>query len=274
VSRDRYALFGSPIDKSPSPAMHNAAFAALGLDARYELRPAGAGDVPALLAEMQSTWRGANVTIPLKEALAGHVAPRGHAERAHAVNTLWRDGETLAGSLTDVEGVAEPLRARRFAGGPALVLGAGGAARAAVLALEQLGCTITVAARRPSEAERLLRELGAKGEAVALGDAAALARALTRTRVLVQCTPVGRSGEVLPLAWDAVQPGVLAFEMLYWPPRTPFLEAAKQRGCEIIEGWEMLLAQGAAAFTLWTGREAPREVMGEALRADLARRAG
>ncbi len=277
--RARYALVGAPIDRSPSPAMHNAAFASLALDAEYVLRPAGPAEVPAVWRELGlGRWQGLNVTTPLKLAFATHLSLDAEAARAGAVNTVYyRDG--WRGALTDVAGVEEPLSAagvRAQAGRVALVLGAGGAARAAVLALEALGCEVHLAARQVAQASRLLAELAPRraGLALALDDQGALGGLLRAAGVVVQATPVGRAGDHLVLPWARAQPGLVAFDMVYLPRLTPFLTEAAARGAVVIEGWQMLLAQAAHSFRLWTGQEAPRSVMQTALAAALAAASG
>ena len=189
------------------------------------------------------------------------------------------DGDVLRGCLTDVAGVAEPLRERRVGtqsllsatadDGRAVVLGAGGAARAAALALESLGLRVSVAARDPAKAAEVLALLrhDARGDALVLGDLAR-SKALSGAAVVIQATNVGRGGESLPVSFAGVS--AIAFEMLYTPRETPFLAAARAAGCQVIEGWEMLLAQGAASLSLWLGgRVVPRDAMKAALLAAL-----
>jgi shikimate dehydrogenase len=253
--------------------MHNAAFAALGLDDHYELRPAGAADAPKVLDELtRGVFAGFNVTTPLKTVLAPAVELRGPAIRARAVNTLWREGSRLVGTITDVDGVAQPLAALGVSGGEALIVGSGGAARAAALALESLGLVVHLTARRPGEAQAILDTLGLArpGKVVALDDGAGLSALAPSLAVIVQATPLGREGPGPALPWERVTPGVVAFEMLYRPRVTGFLTAARQAGGRTVEGWQMLVAQGARSFELWTGRTAPRDVMSEAVLAKLA----
>jgi shikimate dehydrogenase len=266
---DRYALIGSPIDRSPSPAMHNAAFDALGIDARYELRPTEVGQAESVVDELVTgMWKGVNVTTPLKTVLAPHAQRLSdRAARAGAVNTLWVEAGVLHGDLTDVIGVVEPLRSIGLRGKTGLVLGAGGAARAAALALEQLGLVVHVAARGRDRAEQLLSDLrvALPGSAMALSDSRGLERIVGSLATIVQATPVGRDGDHHDLPWALVPRSVAAFEMVYTPSRTPFVRDAEQAGCQTVLGREMLVAQGAASFELWTGVEAPRAVMQAAL---------
>lgn len=269
----RFALAGSPIAHSRSPVMHQAAFRALGIDATYELRDTEIEGVPGLLYELQrGVWRGINVTTPLKTEVARHCLCDDAAARAGAVNTAWLAGENLCATLTDVDGVREPLVARKVSFGrmvgEAVILGAGGAARAAALALAGMGARVSVAARDVTKAQAVVDILHAheRGDAMPLARLAAPG-ALRDVRVLVQATPLGRAGESLALGWEGA--ALIAFEMLYTPRETPFLASAKAAGCDIVEGWEMLLAQGARAFELWLGVDPPRDVMRDALLATL-----
>lgn len=274
----RLALAGYPIAHSLSPRMQQAGLDALGLDARYELRPTQPSEVPALIAEMRGgMWHGLNITTPLKTDVAPLCEGDDVVQRCGAANTLWmRDGRLL-GALTDVDGVRAPLAARGFGADGAtprttgLILGAGGAARAAAIALEQLGVRVSVAARDASKAEEVVRFVAPeqRGDPLSLA-ACAAPGGLSKIDVLVQATSVGRGGESLALDWSSARPELVAFEMLYVPRETAFLRSAKTAGCRVIEGWEMLLAQGVRSFALWFEREAPYIPMRDALIAGLS----
>ncbi len=265
-----YALVGNPIDHSPSPAMHNAAFATLGMNAEYRLRPAkGEDEVGAVLKELNfGKWAGLNVTTPLKEAVAPHVTLEGHAKRARAVNTLWRYGAEIHGALTDVDGILGPLRAHGAKEGcDALLIGGGGAARAAAIALDELGCRLHVATRNPDKAREFLDDMKVEkpGDSMTLSSQEALNKACSASGIIIQATPVGSDGERHKIDWSSVRPDTVAFEMVYRPQETPFVADARKAGCRVVEGWEMLLAQGAAALKLWTGRQPPLDAMRAAL---------
>lgn len=269
MSPQRFALIGWPIDQSPSPAMHNAGFAALGLDARYELRSTTESELDQVFAELeQGVWQGLNVTTPLKSAVAARVETDELARRAGAVNTVWRDGTRLVGSLTDVLGVQRPLEHAGFSGGgEALLLGAGGAARAAAVALGSMGTRVHVASRRQARASELLRHLSPAhaGLALPIGELDEERELVRRLDVIIQATPVRRASERHRLPWTSVKLGAFVLDMVYHPKRTAFLDDAQQAGARVLEGWEMLLEQGLAAFECFTGREAPREAMRRAL---------
>ncbi len=269
-----YALIGETIEHSLSPAMMNAAFKALGLNAAYKLRPTTIETVAQALAEMRNgKWAGINVTMPLKTVVAKMVVLEGHAERAQSVNTLSRYGGEIHGALTDVDGVVEPLKAAGFDGTQhsALIIGGGGAARAAAVALDSLGACVHVATRNPAKAVEFLEtlKLTNPGRTCALSDQRSLADIMRGSKAIIQATPVGVKGENHAMPWDAVSEKTIAFDMVYKPLMTPFLKEAQGAGCTLIEGWKMLLAQGAASLKIWTGKQPPLEVMEQALLAEL-----
>lgn len=277
---DLYVIFGDPVSHSRSPAMHNAAFAALGLDARYETRAVRATDLPAAISGMRTHGiRGANVTLPHKTAvmaLLDHVEP--DARAIGAVNTIYRDGERLCGENTDARGLARalaeaevPLSASRV-----LVLGAGGAARASVVGLARAGAArVAIAARRQDEAQALARELASTVAPCALShlgmDAPALIDAFAETDLLVQATSatLGDGPHAEPFAralpWTALPAHAVVTDLVYKPRYTRVLVAAESRGLRTVDGLGMLLHQGALAFERWTGLPAPLDVMRAAL---------
>jgi shikimate dehydrogenase len=274
-----YAVLGWPVAHSRSPAMHGAAFAALGLDALYVPLAVPPERLPELVLALRARGvRGFNVTLPHKAAIIPLLDGITPAARAvAAVNTvIARDGK-LIGDNTDAEGLARSLRAADvvLTGANVVVLGAGGAARAAVYGLAQAGAArIAIAARRMAEAEQLARELApACGSttlrALALGGE--LSPELSRCTLLVQSTSATLGdtdqarafGAALPL--EALPPSAAVIDLVYKPLETSVLRAAKARGLKTVDGLGMLLHQGALALELWTGREAPVEVMKAAL---------
>jgi shikimate dehydrogenase len=248
---------GWPVAHSRSPQMHNAALAAVGLDDwRYLRLPLP----PELFAEAvralpAAGFRGVNVTIPHKHAalaLADEMTVA--AQAIGAANTLtFEDGRVHADN-TDAPGliaaIGEPV-----AGRSALVLGAGGAGRAVAWALRTAGAQVLVWNRTPERAAELAGALGVR--AVTAPGAA---------DVVVNCTSVGlQSGEdpfkALPIEADELSAGSLVVDLVYRAGGTELLEAARTRGARVIDGLEVLVAQGAASFERWTGMEAPREAM-------------
>jgi shikimate dehydrogenase len=239
--------------------MHNAAFAALGIDAVY--LPLETGSAADFFDAAEALGlAGASVTIPLKrDLLTGDRAvevdelPR----RVGALNTLKRYADRWEGRNFDVDGFLAPLRARavELPGRKAVVLGAGGAARAAVAGLRSAGADVAIAARRPEAAAQLARELGAS----------ATAWPPAGWDLLVNTTPVGMWPRVeeSPLDGSAVAAleGTVVYDMVYNPEETALLRHARAGGALVIGGLEMLVGQACLQFAWWTGREAPRDVM-------------
>ena len=252
---------GWPVAHSRSPAMHEAALAAVGLEGwSYQLLPLP----PELFAETvralpAAGFRGVNVTIPHKQAaLALADTASGAAREIGAANmlTFERDGAINADN-TDAPGLIAALGERWDpAGRRVLVLGAGGAARAAVWALLQAGAAdVAVWNRTPERARALAGELG--GRAV---------EEPAPAEIVVNCTSVGLADrdatfKALPLQADSLGAGSCVVDMVYRDGGTRLLEAARTRGADVIDGLEILVAQGAASFERWTGRTAPREAM-------------
>jgi len=245
-----YGVVGNPIAHSLSPVMHNAGFAALGLNAAYV--PLHAADVDDFAAFARSTgMRGASITAPFKVAMLGKVDETDPvATRVGAVNTLVvRDGRWF-GANSDVEGFLAPLAGRMaLKGTRASVLGSGGAARAVAVALVGQGAAVTVCARRADAAREVAR----------LSDASAGAwppRAGSWD-VLVNATSCGSRGpDDDPMAGVALD-GEIVFDLVYVPAETPLLKRARAEGCLTIGGLEMLVAQAERQFELWTGQRPP-----------------
>jgi shikimate dehydrogenase len=257
---------GWPVAHSRSPAMQNAALAATGLDEwRYLRLPLP----PELFEETiralpGAGFRGVNVTIPHKEAaLALATTASEAAKEIGAANTLtFEPGGEIAADNTDAPGLIAALRPFRDpAGRSALVLGAGGAARAAVWALLRAGASdVAIWNRTPERARALAADLG--GRAVTTPPTA---------EIVVNCTSVGLAEpeatfKALPLRADELGAGSCVVDMVYREGGTRLLEAARTRGADVIDGLEILIAQGAASFERWTGRTAPLQAMREAVR--------
>jgi len=237
--------------------MHNAAFAALGLDWLYVAFPVPTGrGAAAVRSVLDLGLGGLNVTMPHKSAAASACDDlASEASTLDAVNTVVVDGGRLIGHNTDGEGFLRALADEGVAvdGQCCLVLGAGGAARAITLALGTSGATVTVAARH-EEAARATARL-ADGHATTLA-----AAAIDECDVLVNATPLGMHGEPPPFDPTRLRRGQFVYDTVY-PTETPFLEAARERGVAAAGGLGMLVHQGALSFELWTGRTAPVDVM-------------
>ena len=280
----RIGLIGQGLKHSLSAAMQQAALDHLGLDARYELWDTQPEEVDERVTSLRDEdCLGANVTVPHKQAVIPFLDELDPvATSAGAVNTIVRREGRLVGHNTDVAGFARALSEAGLdvRGIRAAVLGAGGAARAVTLALiEGKASVISLSDAIPERAEALtgdLRGLTSPGTTITWthwGDDA-FQRSLRECELLVNCTPVGmRFGPAegqSPVAAELIPAGCLAFDLVYNPEETPFLQAARSRGARTAGGLAMLVYQGAASFRLWTGREAPVEVMFQAARKALA----
>jgi len=259
-------VIGWPVAQSLSPAIHNAAFAALEMDWVYVPLPVPPGAVAEAVAGLRALgFVGANVTMPHKTEVAEVVEDLSEdAARLRAVNTILVGANVVSGHNTDAPGFDRFLRRDAGfepAGRNALVFGAGGAARACALALARAGLAeLTVALREPSRADGLraaVAGLGMQVTVVAFDDAAEAASDL-----IVNATPLGTHGESLPL--PALGPDVLGIDLLYRPSHTPMIDEVRAAGGTAFGGIGLLLEQAAIAFELWTGQPAPVEVMSAA----------
>ena len=276
----RVVLIGHPVAHSLSGAMQQAAFDAAGIPATYELWDRSPLELADAIAELRSDdFLGANVTIPHKEKTAGLVDRL--TEEAHAtgaVNTITREGKRLVGHNTDVPGfrvALETLVGKQRMPRQAVVLGSGGGARAVVHGLVAEGFQrIVVFNRHLHRAEALVRfftRSAAHMELRAMPWHESIIEAeLAKTKVLVNATSVGLHGDESPIPAELIPPDLLVMDLIYNPPRSRFLRDAAAAGCQVLNGEVMLLHQGAAAFTLWTGQAAPVELMHEKLAEGLA----
>ena len=263
-------IIGDPVTHSRSPAMHNAAFAALGLDWVYVPLPVRSADLAAAVAAVRALGlAGVNVTVPHKEAVLPHLdALTPLARRVGAVNTIVaRDGRLL-GDNTDVHGFAATLRQQRLRlrGRRVLVIGAGGAARAVVAALAdaEVGA-LTIANRTAARAAALARRLRGPRRQVLPLSALADPAQLADLALVVNTTSLGLHDTAFPPLTATATPSRCVFVDLVYGHETPFLRLARRAGRPACDGAEMLLHQGARAFTLWTGRRAPLTIMREVL---------
>ena len=254
-------VIGWPVEHSRSPQMHNAAYAALGMDWAYVAMPVEPARLEqALRGASALGLAGLNVTIPHKQATAAicdELSPE--ARRADSANTvLMLDGGRLRGETTDGQGMLDAIG--DLPGPGALVLGAGGAARAAVAGLAGAGLAVTVSARRREAAEQLAQELGATATDWPARDAPEL---------IVNATPLGQAGEAAQLPLDAgLLDGRVVCDLAYRGDgaETGLIAAARERGARAVDGLEVLAGQGALAFRLFTGAEPPIEIMRAAVR--------
>jgi len=260
-----YGLLGRPVAHSLSPAMHNAAFAELGLDAVYVAF--AVKDLEQAVTGLRGLdLGGVSVTIPFKEdiiPLLDELDPV--AAHIGAVNTVVnRDGH-LVGYNTDWLGALAALRLYTpITGEHVLILGAGGAARALAFAIRENQGSFSITDIDGSRAEKLAREFG--GEALAQN-----ALAGSRATVLINATPVGMAPntDAIPIDPELLSHFRVVMDIVYQPLSTRLLQEARSRGCQTIDGLKMLIHQGAAQFELWTNRPAPVKVMARAAYAAL-----
>ncbi|TMD98721.1 MAG: shikimate dehydrogenase [Chloroflexi bacterium] len=239
--------------------MHNAAFQALGLAGSYELLDITPDDLHTTLEGLRAPdVAGANVTIPYKQAVMEHLdGIDDEAMRARAVNTIVNEDGRLNGLNTDIAGIRHAVEevAVDPHGAHAVILGAGGAARAAAQALE--GAHLTFVTRHPDDAI-------VPGKTVGWDDPGVVS--LTRSAdVLVNATPLGRREE-MPLRPAALPKDGAVIDLVYVTGGTPLVRKARSLGLRTADGWGVLLWQGAVAFELWTGKRAPLDAMRETLR--------
>ncbi len=273
-------VIGSPVAHSLSPLLHAAAFGALGLghswrSFAFEIAPGEAGG--ALDAMRRLDLRGLSVTMPHTADVAALVDECGEqARRLGAVNCVHNRGGTLFGTNTDGEGfVASLARGAGFdpAGRRCVVIGAGGAARAVILALAEAGAAeVAVVNRTPERASKAAELAGPAGSAVMLTDHA-VAEAVVGADLVVNATPVGMEGVATgpgpapsgPGAWmvapSLLAPGQVAADLVYAPRVTPWLAEAEAAGATVLGGLGMLVHQAAAQLRLWTGAEPPLGTM-------------
>jgi shikimate dehydrogenase len=259
----RVALLGKPLKRRHSVVMHNAAFDAAGIDARYELLELEPGEVEAAVeAARGPDFLGLGVTAPYKKVVAGLCDEvEADAARIGAVNNVVRkDDGRLVGINTDAPGFragVELAMGRPLSGAAVVVAGAGGAAHAVVYACLAAGARrVTIGNRTAPAAEELAARMAEVGDGTVSGaglDDPAFGNALASADLAVNATTVGMLDPGMTLPVDALRPDATVFDLVYVPAETPLLFAARARGLRAANGSEMLIAQAAAAFERWTG---------------------
>jgi shikimate dehydrogenase len=252
-------VIGDPIAHSKSPKIHRFWLEALGIDGDYratQVAPDGVADYFAA-RRADSAWQGCNITIPHKQAALDHVEDRGGLRQSiGAINTVVRgeDG-ALIGTNTDVGGFYAPIAGLELEGRHAVVIGAGGAARAILFALARLSIgRVTMLNRNVLKAAALLSSFGIKGDAVPLGSP------LPPADLLVNASALGMAGQPpLDLDLSPLPEDALVYDIVYAPLETPLLAAARARELDTVDGLDMLIGQAALAFELFFGAEPPRD---------------
>ena len=275
------AVIGAPIGHSLSPIIQNAALHAAGLDYVYTALPVRADALASAVRGLRDAGiAGFNVTIPFKTEIIPLLdALSEDARRIQAVNTVVIEDGRMVGHNTDVMGFLAGFAERGIAltGKNAVLIGAGGAARAALWGLLRSGVrSVVIGVRNAAKGTALAADFAADGDvrAVSFDDTAWIA-ACSDAELMVQTTPLGmtpHTEEMPPVDATMIKPSAVVYDLIYTPAETRFLREARARGCETINGETMLVAQGAEAFHLWTGVRPDMELMKRTLREELSRR--
>lgn len=258
-------VIGDPVEHSLSPAMHNAAYAALGLDYAYVAFHVREAQLRDAIAGMRALGvRGMNVTLPHKTAVLKYL-DRVHADARHigAANAIVNSDGVLIGYNTDAAGAAAALKeaGATLRNANVLLLGAGGVARAIASVLAQEDANMMILNRTLANAEALADAFGAN--ALALGETS-LRRELANAEIAINCTKLGLKGEEA-IPKRLLHKRLLVFDTVYHKGGTRLINDAKKIGCRVIPGERLLVLQGAESFALFTGRKAPVEAMQKAV---------
>lgn len=252
-------VIGDPIGHSKSPLIHGFWIEALGIDADYKAFHVPVEELPDYIAGACAdvAWRGCNVTLPHKVAIMDLVDDPGNVRGTiGAMNTILRqpDGSVI-GTNTDAAGFAAPISGLDLVGKPVAVIGAGGAARAVLFALAQLGAgPVTIFNRSPLKGAALLSMFGLKGEVKPLG------AALPPVALLVNTSSLGMTGQpLLDIDLDPLPDDAVVYDIVYTPLETELLAQAHARELDTVDGLDMLVGQAALAFELFFGQAPPRE---------------
>lgn len=263
-----FGLVGNPVGHSVSPPMHEAAYEALDVDARYvTFEPAPTDLADAIGGADALGIAGLNVTIPFKQAVRDLIEPDDLATRIGAVNTIDFSGDGPTGHNTDAAGARRALSHHDVSldGTTTVVVGAGGAGRAIAFMAADAGATVHVANRTEETAVELAEAVDGTGHGLG-----ALSALLPEADVLINATSVGMDEDVSPVPSEALHPDLTVMDAVYSPLETRLLRDAAAVGATTIDGAWMLLYQGVAAFELWTGLDAPVDAMNVAVRRELS----
>ena len=257
------AVIGDPVRHSLSPRLHNAGFAALGLDWCYVACPVAKGQAAQAIEAMRTLGiEGLSVTMPHKKSVAVAVddlSPT--AAKLGAVNCVRRDGDRLVGENTDGIGFVDSLRSQLQMdpdGLTIVIVGAGGAARSIALAMAEHGAQVGIFNRTATSAEEVVEIVGAASSVVQ-------EEAIREADVIVNATPLGMSNDSLPFDPTLLSKGQSLIDLIYEPEKTALLLEAESLGVKTLNGVGMLLHQAGAQFQLWTGCEPPLREMAQAV---------
>jgi shikimate dehydrogenase len=272
-------VIGDPIEHSLSPLMHNAAIAALGVDYVYLPIPVKIADLSTAIAGFKAiSLSGFSVTIPHKQTILSFLSEVSDvAKIVGAVNTVWRTEDGWHGTNTDVAGFIAPLQEyyRNWSQITPLILGYGGAARAVVVGLSQLGCTeINLVGRDLQKLNQFQQSWLNVPIKINVHPWEELPDFLPQSELIVNATPIGMypNVEQCPIeeaVMETLPEGAIAYDLIYTPNPTQFLKLAKQRKAIAIDGLEMLVQQGVAAFKIWVGEDPPVDIMRQVLQQHL-----
>ena len=261
-----YAVIGDPIDHSLSPALHNAAFAFLGIDCTYIAYKVPKADLAGGIESLRKiNIAGFNVTIPHKVEMMKFLdRAEEDCKMIGATNTVNNEDGKFVGYNTDMDGFLDPIKQRNLSCKDAdvLVVGAGGAARAIVAAFaKEKTHKITITNRTREKAEELVKfanKLGIESDYIDLISAGNTAG---NYKFIVNATSVGMKSNLAPISTRTINSNCIVYDIVYMPVDTELLEQSKKQGATTIYGWEMLLAQAMRSFEIWTKRKAPYEAM-------------
>ncbi|MEO1005127.1 MAG: shikimate dehydrogenase [Cyanobacteria bacterium J06638_38] len=272
-------IIGDPVEHSLSPVMHNAAIASLGLDYIYVPFPVKQGDLSRALAGFEAVGlAGFSITIPHKQEIIPLLSEISQdAKNIGAVNTVWRTANGWKGTNTDAMGFVAPLKtmSRNWTQVVPVVLGNGGAARAVIAGLTNLGCSeIHVVGRNPDKLARFYQSWSHTSKITSLlkiHNWDNLSSLIPAADLLVNTTPIGMSPHVdaSPVEENLMQglkSDAIAYDLIYTPNPTQFLKFAQAQGAIVIDGLEMLVQQGVAALEIWLQQQVPVDVMGDSLK--------
>jgi len=266
-----YCIIGDPVQHSLSPVMQNSAFSALGIKSSYISFRVPSRELKTSIESLKSIGiAGFNVTIPHKISILPYIDELDNtASKSNAVNTVKNQGGKFIGYNTDLYGFIQPLYKRNidFKGIKVLIIGAGGAAYAIVTALsyeKEIGEIIIV--NRSSQNASILVQHGLKlGLNIHKEDFNNLPKLALQSDLIVNATSIGLNNESSPIGRDNINPKSIVYDIVYKPIITDLLGKAKDVNAKVVYGYEMLLAQGAQAFKIWTGLDAPIQAMKKAL---------
>jgi len=268
-----YGLIGLPLAHSLSPLMHNAAFAALKISAQYRLFELKPEELESFLGTLkEKNVSGLNVTVPYKEKVCGFLDKLSDEARIiGAVNTIRVSEDRLEGFNTDGEGFIRSLKddlGFKPQAKAVIILGAGGASRSlSVYLCKEKAASIAIYDVDNNKAAKLAGHLKENFKGIAVNHAASIAQLpVGEADLLVNATPIGlKESDPCPIDTGILGRNTMVYDLIYNPKETKLLKAAKERGIRASNGLGMLLYQGMAAFEIWTGRPAPKEVMYRAL---------